>query len=63
MPDSLADRSYSGKFNVRIPESLHRELAIAAAEQGVSRNRVASDRLARTETGWALSVPRTDPAK
>lgn len=47
-PEPLADRRYSGKFNVRVPESLHRELAIAAAEQGVSLNRLVSDRLAHS---------------
>ena len=46
VPVPLADRRFSGKFNVRVPESLHRELAIAAAEQGVSLNRLVSDRLA-----------------
>ncbi|MPY80722.1 MAG: toxin-antitoxin system HicB family antitoxin [Actinophytocola sp.] len=45
VPEPIADRQYSGKFNVRIPETLHRELAMAAAEQGVSLNRLVSDRL------------------
>jgi predicted HicB family RNase H-like nuclease len=48
VPDPIADRRYSGKFNVRVPESLHRELALAAAEQGVSLNRLVSDRLAHS---------------
>lgn len=46
VPEPIADRRYSGKFNVRVPESLHRELALAAAEEGVSLNRLVSDRLA-----------------
>lgn len=48
IPEPIADRRFSGKFNVRLPESLHRELALAAAEQGVSLNRLVSDRLAHT---------------
>lgn len=44
-PPALADRSYSGKFQVRIPPEQHRALAIAAAEQGVSLNRLAATRL------------------
>lgn len=48
IPDPIAERRYSGRFNVRIPESLHRELALAAAEQGVSLNRLVSDRLAHS---------------
>ena len=47
VPVPLSDRKFSGKFQVRIPEDLHRSLAIAAAEQGISINRLASDRLAR----------------
>ena len=31
-------QEYSGKFNVRIPKSLHRSLADAAAQDGVSLN-------------------------
>ncbi|KAA9155560.1 type II toxin-antitoxin system HicB family antitoxin [Amycolatopsis acidicola] len=47
IPEPIAERHYSGRFNVRVPESLHRELALAAAEQGVSLNRLVSDKLAR----------------
>ncbi|MGH3546291.1 MAG: type II toxin-antitoxin system HicB family antitoxin [Mycobacteriales bacterium] len=46
VPTPFADHHYSGKFNVRIPESLHRRLATEAAEQGVSLNRLVSNRLA-----------------
>lgn len=46
IPQPIAERRFSGKFNVRVPESLHRELALAAAEQGVSLNRLVSNRLA-----------------
>lgn len=48
VPAPLADRHYSGRFNVRVPETLHRRLATEAAEQGISLNRLVSDRLART---------------
>lgn len=48
VPEPIATRKYSGRFNVRLPESLHRELAISAAAEGVSLNRLISDRLART---------------
>lgn len=46
VPEPFAVRSYSGEFKVRIPPQLHRELVIAAAEAGVSLNRLASLRLA-----------------
>ncbi|MEV1146553.1 toxin-antitoxin system HicB family antitoxin [Micromonospora sp. NPDC049799] len=38
VPQPFADRHYSGKFNLRVGESLHRELAIEAAEDGLSLN-------------------------
>lgn len=46
VPVPLADREYSGKFQVRIPPEQHRNLAIQAAEQGVSINRLVSSKLA-----------------
>ncbi|MER7995093.1 MULTISPECIES: toxin-antitoxin system HicB family antitoxin [Micromonospora] len=36
--EPLSERRYSGKFNLRVGESLHRELAIHAAEEGMSLN-------------------------
>ncbi len=46
-PQPLADRAYSGEFKVRVPPSVHRSLVLAAAEEGVSLNRVVQARLAR----------------
>lgn len=45
VPKPLATRQFSGRFVVRIPPELHRQLAIEAAEAGVSLNRLASARL------------------
>jgi predicted HicB family RNase H-like nuclease len=49
VPKPIAVKKYSGKFMVRIPPELHRRLALEAAEEGVSLNRLASDRLSRKE--------------
>lgn len=46
VPKPLAEKHYSGEFRVRIPPQLHRSLALTAAEQGVSLNRLASAKLA-----------------
>jgi predicted HicB family RNase H-like nuclease len=46
IPSPFAERHYSGQFRVRIPPSVHRTLAIEAAEQGISLNRLASAKLA-----------------
>jgi predicted HicB family RNase H-like nuclease len=44
-PRPLSDRIYSGVFKLRIPPELHRELALRAAEENVSLNRLVSSRL------------------
>ena len=44
-PAPFADRSYSGRFVVRVPPEVHRSLAVAAAEEGVSLNRLVNARL------------------
>lgn len=46
VPEPLAERHYSGEFRLRIPPALHRALAIEAAEQGVSLNRLVSAKVA-----------------
>ena len=38
VPQPFAERAYSGKFNLRVGELLHRELAMHAAEDGLSLN-------------------------
>ena len=45
LPEALSDKSYSGKFMVRVTPETHRNLAIQASEQGVSLNRLISARL------------------
>jgi predicted HicB family RNase H-like nuclease len=45
IPESLASRRFSGKFMVRVPPEVHRQLAVEAAEAGVSLNRLASAKL------------------
>ena len=47
VPDPIVLRHYSGKFTVRIPPDLHRRLALAAAESGISLNRLASAKLSQ----------------
>ncbi|RSX57193.1 antitoxin HicB [Bifidobacterium samirii] len=46
VPQPYGEREYSGRFVVRVPPELHRRLAIEAAEQGVSLNRLVQTRLA-----------------
>ena len=46
-PEPLASRHYSGKFMVRVPPEVHRDLALKAAEAGVSLNRLASAKLSQ----------------
>jgi predicted HicB family RNase H-like nuclease len=44
-PEPIALKRYSGKFMVRVPPEVHRDLALRAAEAGVSLNRLASAKL------------------
>ena len=46
LPTPLAERSYSGRFVVRVPPETHRQLVVRAAESGVSLNRLVSSLLA-----------------
>ena len=45
IPEPLSDRTFSGRFMVRIPPEDHRKLALEAAEQGISLNRLATHKL------------------
>ncbi len=47
IPEPIACRRYSGKFMVRVPPEIHRNLAVQAAESGVSLNRIASSKLSQ----------------
>ena len=47
LPEPISCKNYSGKFMVRIPPETHRELALEAAESGISLNRLASSKLSR----------------
>lgn len=47
------DDGYSGKFVIRVPSSLHRDLARAARDDGVSLNQFASGVLA-SAVSWRL---------
>ena len=47
IPEPISNRRYSGKFMVRVPTDTHRALAIKAAENGTSINRIVSEKLAR----------------
>jgi predicted HicB family RNase H-like nuclease len=46
VPPPRADKSYSGKFVVRMPKSLHRALVEQAQSEGVSLNQLVVTRLA-----------------
>jgi predicted HicB family RNase H-like nuclease len=46
VPEALSEKTFSGKFVVRVPAEIHRLLAVQAAEQGISMNRWVSAKLA-----------------
>jgi len=45
VPDPIDENSYSGKFVLRLPKSLHARLALEAEQEGVSLNQYALYRL------------------
>lgn len=45
VPEPLSTRHYSGKFQLRLGEDLHRRLAMEAAEQHVSLNQYVTRKL------------------
>jgi predicted HicB family RNase H-like nuclease len=47
VPEPIATKRYSGKFMVRVPPAIHRNLVIQAAETGISLNRIASAKLSQ----------------
>ncbi len=46
VPEPLAAKKYTGRYPLRMPPELHRCLAIEAAEQSISLNRLITNRLA-----------------
>ncbi len=48
-PEPIASKKFSGKFLVRIPPDLHRRLVMEAQEEGVSLNRLTSDKLRKQD--------------
>ena len=41
-PEPLSSRRYSGKFMVRVPPEVHQRLALEAAKEDISLNRLVS---------------------
>jgi predicted HicB family RNase H-like nuclease len=47
IPQPISGKRYSGKFMVRVPPEVHRNLAVQAAEAGVSLNRIVGAKLSQ----------------
>ena len=47
IPEPLSEIEFSGKFNLRIPKSLHKSLVMGARKEGVSVNQMAMCLIAR----------------
>lgn len=57
IPEPRAEDEYSGKFVVRVPRSLHRELVQGAVSEGVSLNQYINVVLSRAVGESRQSVP------
>ena len=62
VPEPRPAEEYSGKFVVRLPRSLHRELAEAAEREGVSLNQWVNVALAKGVQRSTFNVQRDAPA-
>jgi antitoxin HicB len=60
VPEPRELESYSGKFVVRVPRSLHRDLSEQAEREGVSLNQYINVALARA-AGWPAAGSDCDP--
>lgn len=58
VPSSLYESEYSGKFTLRIPKTLHRELALQAEEEGVSLNQLILYLISKGISGGQVSAAR-----
>jgi predicted HicB family RNase H-like nuclease len=58
IPQPLATKRYSGKFTVRVPPDVHRNLQIQAAESKVSVNRLVSAKLSEYGAGMSRFLGR-----
>ncbi len=47
IPPAIALRKFSGKFLVRVPPEIHKNLVIQSAESGISLNRLVNARLSQ----------------
>jgi antitoxin HicB len=64
IPEPRPEADYSGKFVVRVPRSLHRELVQRAEEEGVSLNQYINVVLASSvEHSLPESAPGAVPAQ
>lgn len=61
IPEPRSDEEYSGKFVVRVPRSLHRQLAEAAEREGVSLNQFINVALGIAVGRASASTPVTYP--
>lgn len=60
IPEPRPAEEYSGKFVIRLPRSLHRDLAQTAVQEGVSLNAFVTAALARAVGQTTGKQPETD---
>ncbi|ABA88046.1 antitoxin, HicB family [Syntrophotalea carbinolica DSM 2380] len=56
LPEALRETSYSGKFPLRMPKSMHGKLAMAAEREGVSLNQHIVALLAERQAIWQVGI-------
>jgi len=62
IPEPRVEEGYSGKFVVRVPRSLHRQLVVTAESEGVSLNQYINVALAQS-VGRPAAAPQVKPQR
>ena len=63
IPEPFTAEAYSGKFVVRVPRSLHRQLVEAAKQEGVSLNAYVNVVLAKAVGAQTPLPPQRSPLR
>jgi predicted HicB family RNase H-like nuclease len=63
LPEPLSKRRFSGTLNLRMSKHLHRQLALEAAQEGISLNQWINAKLAATQRFTPVPIRKSKPIK
>lgn len=60
-PSYISDEQFSGKFTLRLPKTMHKDLVNGAEEEGVSLNQYLLFLISKGLYGKEMNYPKSDP--